>query len=624
MADTDTARALDVARDLVRAGVPVFVAAPCRPDCDSKKHKPGEGTGRSGFHLPLRWETTTTAGNQVDRWRPGWALCAVMGHVVDLADVDPRSGGDATKAGLQRAGAWPRSYGQAATPSGGTHDFIAPLRVHSLDGVAAGLDVKSGAPDGEGRGFAYIAPTVKRSKATGELATYRWLVEPDLSTLDPDDDSGATLAGMVAAKRNGKKHASDDEFDWSDFGGPWDDLKATLADNTRRAAVFKLAAALRGRGGWRMGDALEYMKVRVWPLIDQEKGGHEFPIEEFDDNIRSAFVTYPDGPDGGDTPEPSAFARTIYRRSELTKLPRVDPLIEGILSLRAAVVLFGPTNAGKTLVGLSWACCVAMGVPWLGHPVHRAKVLYVLGEGAYGYDDRVTAWETAWHTKVDDEWLIFAVKPESLSSRVTWAQIHDEAKALGVRLIMLDTFSSLAYDADETKDAPVFTRRMSDLAGAIDGTVVVVHHPGWGDPDRVRGGSQLEANVDEVVKLTGSAVEPEIELTRKKVKDGEAGARLRLRRVQVPIGVDDGGIELMSVTVEAHTGRRRDAAPPRWLMAWWESYRDEWVSASALEKGGIRSSSAFHRDKWELIGSGLVAHDKIHGHIKYRLTREPV
>lgn len=197
----EQAQALDIARQLVAAGVPLFVAAPCPADCNRRDHEPGRGHNGTGFHLPPGWQTSRPTPDVVNRWRPGWALCAVMGHALDLVDVDPRNGGDATADELRHGGMWPRSYGRALTPSGGWHDFIAPLGVHSRDNVAAGLDVKSGAADG-GHGFAFIAPTVKRSKVTGEPAAYRWERAPDLDALaEGGDDTGIALADMVSAKR---------------------------------------------------------------------------------------------------------------------------------------------------------------------------------------------------------------------------------------------------------------------------------------------------------------------------------------------------------------------------------------------------------------------------------------
>ena len=87
-------------------------------------------------------------------------MCAVMGHTLDLLDIDPRNGGDASRDALVAEGVWPAVLGKAVTPSGGTHEFIKALAVGSRDAVRAGFDVKGGRPDGTGRGFAFVAPTV--------------------------------------------------------------------------------------------------------------------------------------------------------------------------------------------------------------------------------------------------------------------------------------------------------------------------------------------------------------------------------------------------------------------------------------------------------------------------------
>lgn len=235
-------------------------------------------------------------------------------------------------------------------------------------------------------------------------------------------------------------------------------------------------------------------------------------------------------PDDQQEPEPSRFKRTLLRRSQLRGMPGVQPLISGVLSRRSAAVLVGPTTAGKTFVALSWACSVATGHNWLGRDVHRTPVLYVVGEGATGLDARITAWEKTWGVGVGDDDLIVSVRPDSLSRPGVWQQMAVEAADLGVGFVILDTFSSLAPDADETKDAAVVTRRMADLAGIVDGTVLLVHHPGWGDPERTRGGSQLEANPDEVLLLRGNGRSDLIELDVKKVKEGAPGPPVWLRR----------------------------------------------------------------------------------------------
>ncbi len=87
-----------------------------------------------------------------------------------------------------------------ATPSEGRHLFIKSLGVGSRDGIMPGIDIKAGRPDGTGRGFAFIAPTIRRSKTTGELVSYEWLSPPNLTDMETDN-SGETLRHRVEAAR---------------------------------------------------------------------------------------------------------------------------------------------------------------------------------------------------------------------------------------------------------------------------------------------------------------------------------------------------------------------------------------------------------------------------------------
>jgi hypothetical protein len=192
-------RALAVARSFIDAGIPVFLARPAL-DADGE-WDPSGGSGGSGYVLPPRWQQSKADPAVLDQYRPGDALGAVMGHTLDVLDVDSHKGGDASKLDLQIEGVWPGVLGVQRTPSGGTHDFINPLRVGSRDGFATGIDHKGGRDDGSGRGFVWIGPTLKLSKVTGELAEYRWEQPPALDRIDPADTSGAVIAALIRGKR---------------------------------------------------------------------------------------------------------------------------------------------------------------------------------------------------------------------------------------------------------------------------------------------------------------------------------------------------------------------------------------------------------------------------------------
>jgi hypothetical protein len=243
-----TTPALDIARQLAAEGIPIFVAHP-------------DPSAPTGYRLPSGWQRTIPNPAVVDSWRPGMALCAVMGHGIDLVDIDPRNGGD--PAALD--GKMPISYGYAATPSGGVHSFVKSLGVRSCDNVVSGIDIKAGNSMCEGHGFAFIAPTERVSKIDGVKRVYEWITSPDLHRLKAEgsqDDSGKALIRLINAKRNGHRPASSGVPTPAEFMQcrPWDDIERTLAEG-RNNGTHKLASALRGKGGYTLENAMEIMSL---------------------------------------------------------------------------------------------------------------------------------------------------------------------------------------------------------------------------------------------------------------------------------------------------------------------------------------------------------------------------
>jgi hypothetical protein len=166
-------------------GVPLFVAKP-------NSMTPGE------FHYPSAWQTWRPRHDVVDRWRPGDALCMVTGVVFDVIDIDPRNGGWDGWADLEKALEWPGKlpsiYGRAATPSEGEHILIGRTGL-TKGQPARGVDLQAGDQHGEGRGFVFIAPTVRPSKwgaHKGQPVAYWWTKVPSLKNggMGFDSDPG--------------------------------------------------------------------------------------------------------------------------------------------------------------------------------------------------------------------------------------------------------------------------------------------------------------------------------------------------------------------------------------------------------------------------------------------------
>lgn len=197
---------LEVARGLVRLGVPLFTA---------------ESRGAGRFYYPQGWERTLADETVVDRWRPGMALCAVTGVVFDVIDVDPRN------AGLQSYqpvhDVMGHSVGRSWTASEGWHDWIMALGLRKKTGLLPGIDFQGGAPDGLGRGFVFIPPTIRPSKLTGELREYYWEAIPGIGTPGTSNDGLKTLIESarsgLGSRDNGSSDYTDPDLDHLVNGG---------------------------------------------------------------------------------------------------------------------------------------------------------------------------------------------------------------------------------------------------------------------------------------------------------------------------------------------------------------------------------------------------------------------
>lgn len=261
----------------------------------------------------------------------------------------------------------------------------------------------------------------------------------------------------------------------------------------------------------------------------------------------------------------------IFTLSDLDALPPIRWGVREWVSSPSAVLLVGAYGLGKSALTLSMACSVATGTPFLGHEVEHRRVLYIVGEGARGMRRRTIAWEQTWNRDLPEDAISFMTKPPtSFREAATWEKIRRYCRSEGFGYVVLDTLSSLAPEADETKDAAVIVSGLNALAEDIDGPAILVHHPGWSQSaqGRARGSYALEGNTDEVLILSTIAEGSEhLSVNIKKRKDGKDGTTHHLRRIAVHLNgtdgkpmYDDRGDPVTSVTVEH--ARLSDAAVP--------------------------------------------------------------
>lgn len=423
--------ALDVARAMAAAGIPVFVAYP-------DPGKPGD------YKPPGRWQQTTANPAYVGAWKPGLALCAVMGHGLDLIDIDPRNGGD----GKALNEILPEVYGTAATPSGGTHLLVRSMGVGSRDGVLPGIDIKAGTDGGADHGFAFIAPTVRKSKTTGELVAYEWIRPPDLTLLDREDKSGEKLAGLVRAARGKTSGAAGQPsagLGERKHAGP-------VPYGQHHAAIVSYAGWLRSKG-YPLREAEACMLMRRRDL--QQPPGADRPLYTEAEVLAELHDVYGRFAPGDPPAESSASETRTGRQVVVTLASSIRPrpvrwLWPDRIPTGALTLLAGREGIGKSLVGVHLAARLTRGTLPGGRHGAPSRVMFATSEDA---------WEFTMVPR-----LLAAGADLSMIGRV---QVDDDGLTVGLTL-PVDADSLGAYMAEKNVAMLVLDPLTSVMDGRID------------------------------------------------------------------------------------------------------------------------------------------------------------
>lgn len=193
------------------------------------------------------------------------------------------------------------------------------------------------------------------------------------------------------------------------------------------------------------------------------------------------------------------------------KLPGRQPLIDGVLDKGCISLLFGPSEAGKTVIDLLEDVHIIQGKDWFGRPVEKGAVIYVVQEDAEGVRER---WLVLMqHYGLDPREVPFGIieDPIDLCSSDTDAEalieaIEEYRKIFDVPVvkITIDTVSQSMAGGDENSPQAMGNHvRIVKLVRDRTGVHVKgIHHSGK-DIDRgARGHSLLRASLDSEFKAT--------------------------------------------------------------------------------------------------------------------------
>lgn len=195
------------------------------------------------------------------------------------------------------------------------------------------------------------------------------------------------------------------------------------------------------------------------------------------------------------------FDDDYLTREQLASLPKPVPLIDGILARTSTILLRGRDATFKSFIAIDWALCIATGQDWLGREVEQGRVLYVMGEGAPGLEDRVTAWETARGVRVPGDAFVVRTSPVNLyRGGAAYVEFLRRVQDGGFSLVVFDTLRKVSGGADGNgSDMGVVQDRIEEIRRAtIDGgsgAVLTISHTAKDDVD-TRGYSGIEDDTD--------------------------------------------------------------------------------------------------------------------------------
>jgi hypothetical protein len=544
----------------------------------------------------------------LERWQPGWALAAVGGHAADFLDIDPRNGGDESFSEMSLAGQAPNYYGVQQTPSGGEHHLISPTGERKAVGFLPGLDLQAGDMTGQGRGFVWIAPTVKRSKTDGVARAYRWTQEPDLEWLaefsrDPITGTSAdgSIEGLrlrVAAARARRADGMQERRE-RDGSRPRDftpmqmlEFLAPIVQRVEKAQIGEieeqanaLACALShfvpamltedqaygmlldalGETAYDPGHPASGWEASKFLAVISDIGGrapgdwHAVPG-----------TTHPSVP--GEVPIEDAVAATpvdgdavsallaeMVTADELAARKPPRYMIEDILQFDSESWVIGEPGSRKSFVVLDMAAHVATGRPWQGHRVNQALVVFIVAEGAGGSSLRIKAWQKRYGDMGGN--IRFLPRPVQAARAEAWAVLVQACARLSRvaseagqgLLVVLDTQArvTVGLKENDATDMGIFIDAVRAIREASGACVLTVHHTGRKGGD-ARGSSAIDgAQTTElkVVKDVGSAGGLYGRLITEKQKDITEAEPVLLKFDVVDLGSDADGRPLDSLVL---------------------------------------------------------------------------
>ncbi|CAN1211888.1 AAA+ ATPase domain-containing protein [Tumidithrix helvetica PCC 7403] len=203
-----------------------------------------------------------------------------------------------------------------------------------------------------------------------------------------------------------------------------------------------------------------------WDISDAIKDG--FTIDQFNEAAKLAIAPpWPAGKKSALKDRLSTTAELMARAKDYT-----DWLIDEILPINELILLAASPRAGKSLMAMNIAQCVASGSNFLDRPVTQGSVIYVQCE-----DSETKTKQRAIAQGWDENLPVYWLEKFKLSEL---SELIDLAKEIEPRLIVLDTLSRVRDDNTTESSAEMgrILEPLQEFARDHNCCILPIHHTG--------------------------------------------------------------------------------------------------------------------------------------------------
>ena len=248
-----------------------------------------------------------------------------------------------------------------------------------------------------------------------------------------------------------------------------------------------------------------------------------------------------------------------------------EGLIKGLLPRQGVAVSFGASQSFKSFVAFDLALHVALGWDWAGRRVTQAPAVCIAAGGSAGLRKRKVGFERSRPDLPGVQFHLISAAPNLGTEKGDLAPLIAAIESASVKpgLIVIDTLAQSLGSGDENGRGMLqFVSNATALANHFGALVLIIHHTGHYDDQRMRGHSSLIGGIDAQILCERKERSLSTTLTLQKLKDEASSVKLTAHLSRVVIGQDEDGddistliVEKIEDGVEAESGTRAKSVP---------------------------------------------------------------